>query len=98
MADPNDKALIKAVKVLRAYDNIEDVAKFLQMITDGYKVVRVSSLHYQVAKPNQDAYSVVYDNKTKKPSCNCPARKKCKHIAFMDFLGLFLPQMVTAHE
>lgn len=98
MADPNDKALIGAVKVLRQYDNINEVAKFLQMVTDGYKVTRLNSLHYTVQKPNAPPYNVTYDVKTKKPSCDCPAYKKCKHIGFMDFLGLFLPQMVTHND
>lgn len=98
MADPNDKELIKCVKQVRRFQDIADVTKFLAMVTDGYKVVRVSSLHYTVQKPNHHAYNVVYKAMTKKPSCDCPARKQCKHIGFLDFLGMFLPQMVTHND
>lgn len=98
MADPKDKELIQCVKEVRKFEAITEVTKFLGMVTDGYKVTRLTSLHYQVQKPNQNAYNVTYDAKTKEPSCDCPARKKCKHIAFMDFLGMFLPQMVTAND
>ena len=95
MADTNDRALIKAVGVLRRFDDVEALSKCLAMILDGYLVVRVSSLHYQISKPNAEPYNVRFDKMSKKPQCDCPARKTCKHIEFMNFLGTFLPQMVT---
>ena len=95
MGDINDKALIKAVGVLRRFDDIPALTKCLEMVTEGYKVLRVDSLHYQVAKPDADPYNVRYDKMSKTPRCDCPARKSCKHIAFMNFLGTFLPQVVT---
>jgi len=95
MSDPDDKTLIQCVKQLRKVDDLKRCHGFLSMVTDGYKVTRVTSLHYQVQKPNAHPYNVTFDKRGLKPSCDCPARKECKHIQFLYFLGEVLPQLPT---
>lgn len=97
LSDPNDKDIIKAVKQIRRFDDVKEVTQMLAMVTDGYKVTRVTSTHYQVAKPNQSPYNVHFDNKALKPRCDCPAWKECKHIKIMYFLGDLMPQLPTGH-
>lgn len=94
MSDPDDKTIIKCVKSIRQLD-AESVSQFLQMVTGGYKVTRVTSLHYQVQKPNAQPYNVTFDKRGLKPSCDCPARKQCKHIGLLYFLGDLMPQLPT---